>query len=68
MESVCRARAAGVPKWTDSTIKGRDEILEELHELASSAGEIPRLVVLEGPAGTSTLAGELVDQVKRTWG
>ncbi|MDG6913210.1 MAG: hypothetical protein JRN35_09060 [Nitrososphaerota archaeon] len=69
MESVSRARAEGVPRWTDSTIRGRGEILEELHELASSPGEIPRLVVLEGPrgAGTSTLAGELVDQVKRTW-
>ena len=70
MESVCRARANGLKtRWTDSTIKGRDEVLEELHELASSAGEIPRLVVLEGPrgVGTSTLAKELVDQVKRTW-
>ena len=52
-----------------SDIKGRDGTLEELRELASSAKEVPRLVVLEGPrgAGTSTLAGELVGQVKRTW-
>ena len=52
-----------------STIKGRDGVMEELHVLASSVEEIPKLVILEGPrgAGTSTLAGELVDQVKRTW-
>ena len=63
------ASAEGVPRWTESTIKGRDGILEELHELSSSVGDIPRLVVFEGPrgAGTSTLAGMLVDQVKRTW-
>ena len=69
MESVSRANAEGVPRWTESTIKGRDGILEELRELSHSPGEIPRLVVLEGPrgAGTSVLAEELVDQVKRTW-
>ena len=41
----------------------------EMRELASSAGEVPRLVVLEGPrgSGTSTLAGEFVGQVKRSW-
>ena len=69
MESVSRANAEGVPRWTESTIKGRDGILEELRELSHAPGEIPRLVVLEGPrgAGTSVLAEELVDQVKRTW-
>ena len=69
MESVSRTRAKGVPGWTEFTIKGRGEVLEELRELSSSPGEIPRLVVLEGPrgAGTSALAKELVDQVKRTW-
>ena len=54
MESVCRARAEGVPRWTDSTIKGRDEIMEDLHELASSSGEVPGLVVLDGPRGAGT--------------
>ena len=70
MQSVSRAGASGLETgWTVSTIKGRNEVLEELRELASSAGEVPRLVVFEGPrgAGTSTLAGMLVDQVKRTW-
>ena len=70
MQADSRAASAKqLPKWTESTIKGRDEVLEELRELTSSAGEVPRLVILEGPrgAGTSTLAGELVAQVKRTW-
>ncbi len=70
MQSESRAGASGLETgWTVSTIKGRDGVLEELRELASSVGEIPRLVVIEGPrgAGTSALAGELVDQVKRTW-
>ena len=70
MQSVSRAGASGLETgWTVSTIKGRDEVLEELRELASSVREIPKLVILEGPrgAGTSTLAGELVAQVKRTW-
>ena len=80
MESVSGVIAEGrATGWSDvrssrgqpsrSVIKGRDGVLEELRELASSVGEIPRLVVLEGPrgAGTSTLAGELVGQVKRTW-
>ena len=70
MQSVSRAGANGLETgWTDSTIKGRGEILEELRELTSSPGEIPRLVVLEGPrgTGTSTLAKVLVDQVKHTW-
>ena len=70
MQSVSRAGASGLEtRWTESTIKGRDEIREELRELSHSPGEIPRLVVLEGPrgAGTSVLAEELVDQVKRTW-
>ncbi len=70
MQSISRAGASGLETgWTDSTIKGRDGVLEELRELASSAGEVPRLVVLEGPrgAGASTLAGKFVGQVKRTW-
>ena len=80
MESVSGVIAEGrATGWSDvrssggqpsrSIIKGRDGILEELRELASSVGEIPKLVILEGPrgAGTSTLAGMLVDQVKRTW-
>ena len=80
MESVSGAVAEGrTTGWSDvrsstertsrPVIKGRDGILEELRELASSVGEIPRLVVLDGPrgSGTSTLAGELVAQVKRTW-
>jgi hypothetical protein len=69
MQSVSRAGASGLEtRWTDSTIKGRDEILGELGELAGNRG-CPKLVVLEGPrgVGTSTLAKELVDQVKRTW-
>ena len=63
MQSVSRAGASGLETgWTVSTIKGRDEIIGELRELASSAGEAPKLVVLEGPrgAGTSALAKELV--------
>ena len=80
MESVSGAADTGrTTGWSDvrstgrtgtrSPLKGRDEILEELGELARSTGEIPRLVVLGGPrgAGTSALARELVDQVKRTW-
>ena len=80
MESVSGAADTGrTTGWSDvrstgrtgtrSPLKGRDEILEELGELARSTGEIPRLVVLGGPrgAGTSALAGELVDEVKRTW-
>ena len=71
MQAASRAaNAEGMPKWTDSTtIKGRDGILEELRELNSPVGELPRLVVLEGPrgSGTSMLAGEFVGQVKRTW-
>ena len=66
MQSVSRARDSELETgWTDSTIKGRDEILEELGELASNRG-CPKLVVLEGPrgAGISTLAGEFVDQVR----
>ena len=70
MQSVSRAGASGLETgWTVSTIKGRDGVMEELHVLASSVEEIPKLVILEGPrgAGTSTLAGVFVDQVKRTW-
>ncbi len=69
MQSVSRARDSGLETgWTESTIKGRDGILEELGELASNRG-CPKLVVLEAPrgAGTSTLAGEFVDLVKHTW-
>ncbi len=69
MQAQSRAEnAAGVTRWTESTIKGRDEILEELGELAGNRG-CPKLVVFDGPrgAGTSTLAGELVDLVKRSW-
>jgi hypothetical protein len=64
MTSVSGVEDAGrIPRWTDSTIKGRDEILAELHELAVTP---PKLVVLEGPrgAGTSTLAGEFVRQAR----
>ena len=69
MQAQLRAsRAEGAPRWTDSTIKGRDEILEELGRLASNRG-CPKLVILEGPrgAGTTALAGKFVGQVKRTW-
>ena len=63
------ANAEGMPRWTESIIKGRDEIIEELSELSNSPKEIPRLVVLEGPrgAGTSALAGEFVDRVRHAW-
>ena len=60
MQSVSRAGTSGLETgWTVSTIKGRDGVLEELREIAGSAGEVPRLVIIEGPrgAGTSTLAG-----------
>ena len=69
MQSVSRARDSGLETgWTESTIKGRDGILEELGELASNRG-CPKLMILEGPrgAGTSTLAGAFVGLVKRSW-
>ena len=62
------ANAEGVTGWTESTIKGRDDILEDLRELAGNRG-CPKFVVIEGPrgAGTSALAGEFVDRVRHAW-
>lgn len=68
MQALSRvASAKVVPRWADSTIKGRDEILEELRELVGD-GESPRLVILEGSRGVgiSTLAQEYVNQL-RSW-
>ena len=63
MLSLSRAaNAEGVPRWTDSTVKGRDQILDELRRIASN----PSPLIILGPlgVGTSALAQGYVSELR----